>query len=272
VTDPLFSVAGRVAVVTGGFGQLGAELAAALHERGMRVAVIDLREQPRPGSADIGSALAAGEIRHFAADVTDRAALEGVLGELETKWGVPDLLVNAAAIDSPPDAPADEVGPFEGVPLEALERVVDVNVLGTLVPCQVLGAAMAREGRGSIVNISSVYGMVSPDQSLYAFRRKDGEEFFKPVAYAVSKSAVLNLTRYLATYWGESGVRVNTVTPHGIEDGQPEAFVEGFARRSPLRRLMTAGEAVGPVVFLASDASSYVTGANIVVDGGWTAW
>jgi NAD(P)-dependent dehydrogenase (short-subunit alcohol dehydrogenase family) len=136
----------------------------------------------------------------------------------------------------------------------------------------VFGGAMARAGRGSIVNVGSVYGMLSPDQSLYDFRREAGEEFVKPVSYAVSKSAILNLTRYLATYWGRDGVRVNTLTPHGIERGQAEAFVRAFALRSPLGRLMRVEEAVGAVVFLASDASSYVTGANVVVDGGWTAW
>ena len=147
-----------------------------------------------------------------------------------------------------------------------------MNVLGVVVPCQVIGGAMARAGRGSIVNLGSVYGMLSPDQSLYDFRRAAGEQFFKPVAYSVSKSALVNLTRYLATYWGRSGVRVNTLTPHGIENGQPAPFVEAFAARSPLGRLMDVSEAVGPVVFLASDASSYVTGANLVVDGGWSAW
>lgn len=272
MNDPLFDLDGRVAVVTGGFGLLGSELSAALLDRGMRVAVVDLRETPHHHADELTGALERGVVRHDAADVTDRAAVEGVLAAVEQDWGVPHLLVNAAAIDAPPGAPAAEVGPFEDVPLDAIERVVDVNVLGTLVPCQVIGAAMARERRGSIVNVASVYGMVSPDQSLYDFRREQGEVFVKPVAYAASKSAVLNLTRYLATYWGGSGVRVNTITPHGIVDGQPEPFVEAFARRSPLGRLMEAREAVGAVVFLASDASSYVTGANIVVDGGWTAW
>ncbi len=259
-------------MVTGGFGQLGAELAAALHARGMRVAIVDVCAEPRAGVADLAPGLTEGGIRHFAADVTDREALEGVLNDVTEAWGAPHVLVNAAAIDTPPDAPADEVGPFEDVPFDALERVVDVNVLGTLLPCQVFGAAMARARRGSMINVASVYGLVSPDQSLYDFRRERGEVFFKPVAYAVSKSAMLNLTRYLATYWGASGVRVNTLTPHGVADGQPAPFVEAFARRSPLGRLMEAREAVGAVVFLASDASSYVTGANIVVDGGWTAW
>ena len=272
VTDPLFDLSGRVGVVTGGMGQLGAELATGLAERGMRVAILDLETAPRVGAAGLATAVDEGTIRVHGCDVTDRGAVEAALALVEEDWGVPHVLVNAAAIDAPPDAPAAEVGPFEEVPLDALERVVHVNVLGVVVCCQVIGGAMARAGRGSIVNVGSVYGLLSPDQGLYDFRRAAGEEFFKPVAYSVSKSALLNLTRYLATYWGRSGVRVNTLTPHGIENGQPEPFVEAFASRSPLGRLMDVNEALGGVVYLASDASSYVTGANLVVDGGWSAW
>jgi len=269
VTDPLFDLTGRVAVVTGGFGQLGSELAVALASRRTRVAILDRATEP---AERLGEALADGTVRAHTCDVTDREAVEAALALVEVDWGVPHVLVNAAAIDAPPDAPAVEVGPFEEVPLGSLERVVHVNVLGVVVPCQVIGGAMARAGRGSIVNVGSVYGLVSPDQGLYDFRREAGETFVKPVAYSVSKSALVNLTRYLATYWGASGVRVNTLTPHGIENGQPAPFVEAFAARSPLGRLMDVSEAVGAVVFLASDASSYVTGANLVVDGGWTAW
>ena len=272
MTDPLFDLEGRVAVVTGGMGQLGAALAVGLAERGMRVAIVDTETAPRPGTAGLATAIEDGSVRVHACDVTDRRALEAALALVEADWGVPHLLLNAAAIDSPPDAPAIEVGPFEDVPLESLERVVHVNVLGVVVCCQVVGGAMARAGRGSIVTVGSVYGLLSPDQSLYDFRRAAGETFFKPVAYSVSKSALLNLTRYLATYWGRSGVRVNTLTPHGIENGQPEPFIEGFSARSPLGRLMDVSEALGAVVFLASDASSYVTGANLVLDGGWSAW
>ena len=270
--DSLFDLEGRVAVVTGGMGQLGAELAAGLAQRGMRVALFDSASEPKPDVADLSEWLAEGTIRAFSVDVTDRASIEKALAELTSSWSVPDLLVNNAGVDSPPDAPAEEVGPFENVPEEAFDRVMDVNVKGVLLCCQAIGGAMAAKGRGSIVNISSIYGMLSPVQELYEFRRAGGETYFKPVAYSVSKSALYNLTRYLATYWAKQGVRVNTLTLAGIWNEQPPEFVEAYSARIPIGRMAQAGEAVGPVVFLASEASSYVTGTNLVVDGGWTAW
>ena len=251
--DP-FSLEGRVAVVTGGAGQLGAEIARGLEERGARVAVFDV-------AAD-----------RFNVDVTDRAALEAATDEVTGEWGVPHVLVNAAALDSPPDAPPEEVGPFEAYPEESFDQVMDVNVKGTFLTCQVVGARMAAEGRGSIVNVSSIYGMLSPVQDVYDFRRRGGEEFFKPVAYSVSKSALYNLTRYLATYWAKSGVRVNTLTLAGVWNDQPQEFLDAYTPRVPLGRMADVREVVGPVLFLASDASSYVTGANLVADGGWSAW
>lgn len=254
MTDELFSLRDRVAVVTGGEGQLGAEIVLGLEERGARVAVFDL------------------ESERFRVDVTDRGALEDAVTEVVREWGTPHVLVNAAALDSPPDAPAEEVGPVESYPEASFDEVMSVNVKGTFLPCQVVGARMAAEGRGSIVNVSSVYGMLSPVQDLYEFRRRAGEEFFKPVAYSVSKSALYNLTRYFATYWAKSGVRVNTLTLAGVANEQPPEFVEAYTARMPVGRMADVREVVGPVVFLASDASSYVTGANLVVDGGWSAW
>jgi NAD(P)-dependent dehydrogenase (short-subunit alcohol dehydrogenase family) len=254
VTDDLFSLQDRVAIVTGGAGQLGREIAAGLEARGARVAVFDL------------------EAERYRVDVTDRASIERATEEVAGEWTTPHILVNAAGLDSPPDAPPEEVGPVESYPEASFDQFMDVNVKGTFLSCQVIGARMAAEGRGSIVNISSVYGMLSPVQELYEFRRRGGDQFYKPIAYAVSKSALYNLTRYLATYWAKSGVRVNTLTLAGVANDQPQEFVDAYATRIPIGRMAHVEEVVGPVVFLASDASSYVTGANLVADGGWTAW
>jgi NAD(P)-dependent dehydrogenase (short-subunit alcohol dehydrogenase family) len=254
MTDDLFSLADRVAIVTGGAGQLGSEIVRGLEARGARVAVFDLATDP------------------YRIDVTDRSAVEDATETVMRELGTPHVLVNAAALDSPPDAPAEEVGPVESYPEGSFDAVMNVNVKGTFVPCQVVGARMADEGRGSIVNVSSVYGMLSPVQDVYEFRRREGDEFYKPVAYSVSKSALYNLTRYLATYWAKSGVRVNTLTLAGVANEQPKEFVDAYTARMPLGRMADVGEVVGPVVFLASDASSYMTGANLVVDGGWSAW
>lgn len=253
MSDPLFDLSGRVAVVTGGLGRLGSVYVQGLRERGMTVSVFDVAgDEP--------------------VDITDRASIESATEQLVDEHGAPHLLVNNAALDSPPDAPAEEAGPFETYPEASFEQVMDVNVKGTLLCCQVVGGAMARAGRGSIVNVSSVYGLLSPQQDVYAFRRREGETFYKPVAYSVSKSAILNLTRYLATYWAKDGVRVNTLTLAGVFDDQPQEFLDAYTPRVPLGRMARAEEALGAVVFLASDASSYVTGANLVVDGGWSAW
>ncbi len=261
MTDALFDLSDRVAVVTGGMGQLGSVYAEGLAGRGMRVAIFDVAAGDTPDG-----------VTAYEVDVTDRAALEQAAGAVEAEWGVPHLLVNNAGLDSPPDAPADDVGPFETYPEESFDAVMDVNVKGTFLACQVVGGAMAREGRGSIVNVSSIYGLLSPVQDLYEFRRESGETFVKPVAYSVSKSAILNLTRYLATYWAKAGVRVNTLTLAGVWNDQPAEFLEAYNARVPMGRMLRAEEALGAVVFLGSDASSYVTGANLVVDGGWSAW
>ena len=150
--------------------------------------------------------------------------------------------------------------------------VMDVNVKGTLLCCQVVGGAMAAHEGGSIINISSVYGLLSPCQDVYEYRRQRGETFYKPVAYSVSKSAILNLTRYLATYWARKGVRVNTITPAGVFNDQPEEFLDAYCKRVPMGRMAGEHEMNGALIFLASDASSYVTGANLIVDGGLSAW
>jgi len=260
--DLAFDVAGRVVIVTGGLGQLGREFCRTLTERGARVAVFDCAADDTPEDGVVS----------LRVDVTDRRSVESGLATVVSRLGVPAGLVNAAAIDSPPDAPAAENGPFETYPEHSWDRVMDVNVKGTVVCCQVVGGAMAKAGRGSIVNVSSIYGLVSPDQRLYEYRRAAGAPFFKPVAYSASKSAVLNLSRYLATYWAPQNVRVNTVTFGGVFNKQDSEFLAEYTKRVPLGRMARADEYNGAVVFLLSDASSYMTGSNLVVDGGWTAW
>lgn len=275
MTDPqqaprdLFDLTGRVVVVTGAFGQLGKQFCRALLQRGARVVALDQAADAERVSSppDAGD-----RMLPLRVDVTDRAGLEAALDVVEKRFGVPHGLVNAAALDSPPGAPASENGPFETYPESSWDRVMAVNVKGTMLACQVIGGRMAAAGRGSIVNVSSIYGVVSPDQRLYDYRRAGGDEFFKPVAYSASKSAVLNLTRYLATYWATSNVRVNTVTFGGVFNNQDPQFLAGYTARVPLGRMARPDEYNGAIVFLLSDASSYMTGSNLVLDGGWTAW
>jgi NAD(P)-dependent dehydrogenase (short-subunit alcohol dehydrogenase family) len=259
-----FELSGRVVVITGGCGQLGRRYTTALRERGALVAVLDLAPEPDGPESD--------GVLYIGADVTRKRDLEAALSRIEGHWGVPHGLINNAALDSPPHAPAEENGPFETYPQTSWEKVMGVNSTGVFLACQVFGGAMARAGRGSVVNICSTYGLVSPDQRLYDYRRRRGTPFFKPVAYSVSKSSLLNLTRYLATYWGPRGVRVNTLTLGGVFNDQDPEFLEAYNARVPLGRMAREDEYNGAVVFLLSDASSYMTGSNLVIDGGWTAW
>lgn len=270
MTDPLFSVAGKVVLVTGGMGQLGRQFALTLARRGAKVVVLDQRIDPAAVAQRFGDL--ASSMTFLAADVTRRGSLTAVLEEIETRVGTPEVLINNAALDSPPGSPAGENGPFEDYPESSFDKVMEVNVKGVVLCCQVFGGAMARAGRGSVINISSIYGVVSPDQRIYEYRKKTGPAFFKPVAYSASKSALLNLTRYLATYWAAKGVRVNSLTFAGVSNQQDPEFLAQYCPKVPLGRMAREDEYNGAVVFLASGASSYMTGANVVVDGGFTAW
>jgi NAD(P)-dependent dehydrogenase (short-subunit alcohol dehydrogenase family) len=268
VSDTLFSVSREVVVITGAAGQLGYQYASVFLRGGARVIGLDLN--PSPAADDLGNKYCS-HFRFFTCNVTRIDSLRDSLESIRSCFGEPTVLINNAAIDSPPDAPLEETGPFEQYPDSSWDRVMDVNVKGVYLACKVFGAAMAANRRGSIINVSSIYGVVSPDQSIYEYRRQRGETFYKPVAYAVSKSALLNLTRYLAVYWAKHSVRVNTLVIAGVENGQAAEFMKAYCDRIPVGRMASQDEYNGAVLFLASQASSYMTGAQLVIDGGWTA-
>jgi NAD(P)-dependent dehydrogenase (short-subunit alcohol dehydrogenase family) len=276
-----FSLDGRVAVVTGALGLLGQRFAQALLDAGAEVILADL---DGPACRRFAEELSAGvpgraRARGHQLDVTQRESIVALAQHLEAQSGRLDVLVNSAAIDDRVSAaPASgeataeiESSRFENYPLALWQRSLDVNLTGTFLCCQVLGQMMARQGSGSIINIASTYGLVAPDQRLY--QRPDGSQrFWKSAAYPAAKGAVLGLTRFVATYWAAAGVRVNALSPGGVANGQDATFVASYGARTPLGRMAQPSEMAGAVVFLASDASTYMTGANLVVDGGWTAW
>jgi len=257
----------RVAIVTGSLGLLGREHLRALGEAGASLVVTDV---DGAGCERLAQELGTGHpVMACGADITKKADLEKLRDRVLDRFGRIDVLVNNAAIDD--KMVGGGQGEFETFPLETWKRSLEVNVTGVFLTCQVIGTVMAKAGRGSIVNVASTYGLVAPDQSLYV--KPDGARaMFKGPAYPTSKGALLQFTRYLASYWGKSGVRVNALCPGGVENAQDGWFIEAYARRTMLGRMAHKSDYHGAVVFLASDASAYVTGATLVVDGGFTAW
>lgn len=265
----LFSLAGKTAVVTGALGLLGQQHCAALAEAGAHVVVCDLDGD---AAADFAVTLPTVSIG-LAADVTQPAALEMLVQQTLARFSRVDVLVNNAAINDMFENPAmaAEQSKFENYPLGMWQRSLDVNVTGVFLCAQIVGREMARRGSGSIINVASTYGIVAPDQALY--RTPNGRQpFYKSPAYPTTKGAVIAFTRFLAAYWGAAGVRVNALSPGGVENGQEDYFVANYAARTPLQRMARPTDYKGALVFLAGDASAYMTGANLVVDGGWTTW
>lgn len=263
-----FDLSGRVAIVTGAAGQLGNQYAAALLEAGAQVAAWDIAPEP-PRSRIRG--VAKERLLTVAVDVTQKASIAHGLARVRERFGEPSILINNAAIDAPPQSTDQDTGPFETYPESSWRAMVDVNLTGVFLCCQVVGEALARRGGGSIVNISSIYGMLSPDQRIYEDPRRE-RPFFKPVAYSVTKAGLLNLTRYLATYWASRNVRVNTLTLGGVFNHHDETFVKRYSQKVPLGRMARPDEYNAAMLFLCSDASSYMTGSNLILDGGYSCW
>lgn len=265
----LFSLKNKVAIVTGALGLIGKEHCNALSEAGANVIVADLDE----ANCEEFTKTLFTESICVSLDVTKKDSIYNLRDMVLKKFGHIDILVNNAAINDMFEDPkaATEQSKFENYPLELWQKSIDVNLTGVFLCSQILGTEMAKQKSGSIINIASTYGITAPDQSLYI--KKDGtQSFFKPPAYSATKGAVIMFTRYLAAYWGKDGVRVNTLTPGGVENNQDEFFIEKYSSKTPLGRMAKPTDYKGALIFLASDASSYMTGANLVVDGGWTCW
>jgi NAD(P)-dependent dehydrogenase (short-subunit alcohol dehydrogenase family) len=267
----LFSLNGEIAVVTGALGKLGPIWIETLLEADAKVFALDQpNAQISQGYKSLQERFDAKHLQLAFADIRERQALEGAFQKCLDAFGVPSVLVNNAGIDQPPGQP-EKACCLEEIPLELNREVFEVNALGLFLVTQVFGGQMAKAGRGSIINIGSLYASVAPDSRFYD-HIKCNPPFLKPPAYGASKAAVVNLTRYLATLWAPCGVRVNALSPGGVSGDQDAEFRRKFCERVPLGRMAEASDLRGPLLFLASAASAYVTGIELVVDGGFTAW
>lgn len=269
-----FDLTGRVAVVTGGVGLLGTEFCKALAESGATVAILD---QDEAACKHLSNDLQAGGMHAMpvGCDLRSVDSIRRSVDAILTSLRGIDILVNSAALDPKFDAAAEDKGiapgGFEDYPLDQWNAALQVNLTGAFLMTQACVRAMLdRNARGSIINICSTYGLTGPDQRIYI---KDGKRIaFKPVYYTVTKAGILGFTRYLAAYYAGTEIRVNALTPGGVFNDHDDYFVQNYSARTILGRMARKDEMSGALVFLASDASSYMTGANLVVDGGWTAW
>lgn len=265
----LFSLKDKTAIVTGATGLLGRQHCLALAEAGAHVVIADLN---RNACFDVEKSLPGRDHLSLAVDVTDPASLAAAKVSILDQFGKIDVLVNNAALNDMFESPAlaAEQSKFENYPLEMWHKSLEVNITGVFLAAQIFGTPMAERGTGCIINIASTYGMVGPVQTIY--QKPGGEQmFYKSPSYPATKGAVLSFTRYLAAYWGKNGVRVNSLSPGGVENGQEAWFADNYSRLTALGRMAQPVDYKGALLFLASDASAYMTGANLVVDGGWTA-
>lgn len=269
--EKLFDLEGKVVIVTGGAGLLGRQFCHGLAAHGANVACVDLNPE---AVADLAAELSSQYGRKsigLTCDVSNPESVGQMVDQVVADMGGVHVLLNNAASKSS-DLRAF-FAPFEDYSLSQWREVMSVNLDGVMLMAQRVGKEMIRQGTGgSIVQTASIYGVVGPNESIYEGSHYLGGPINTPAVYAASKAGVIGLTRWIATTWAKHGIRCNTLTPGGNESGQNETFIQNYSQRVPMARMGQPREMVGAVVYLASDASSYVTGQNIIVDGGWTAW
>jgi len=273
IFPPQFDLTGQVVIFTGALGLIGSEGCDALAEAGAHVVMLDIApEEECKAAADALSSKYSRRCIGLRVDITQKEQLEQMVSTTIEEFGKIDCLINCAGIDAKFDAGEDKVfsGAFADFPLDAWQKSFDVNATGLFLATQVVVPHMVKRRYGNIINIASTYSLVAPDQSLYF--SDSTRSSVKPVDYIASKSFIPNFTRYLASYFGQNGIRANTLVPHGVDNEHDDSFRRRFIDRSPLRRMCNVSELRGPFVFLASSASSYMTGGTLVIDGGWTCW
>ena len=267
----LFDLQGKVAVVTGGAGILGQHFCAGLVESGASVAVVDLREAEAKLLAQKLQERHQRPVIGIGCDVSDPDSVQNMVDQVVSELGTINILHNNAAAKS--DDLDSFFAPFEEYSLDQWRKVMSVNIDGVFLVAQAVGKHMAKSGKGgSIVQTASIYGVMAPDNRIYERSFYLGRQINTPAVYSASKAAMIGLTRYLATYWADKGIRVNSITPGGVKSGQNEEFNRRYSARVPMNRMANPAEIVAALLYLCSDASSYVTGQNIIVDGGLSAW
>jgi NAD(P)-dependent dehydrogenase (short-subunit alcohol dehydrogenase family) len=269
-----FDIHEKVILVTGAFGLIGKEISRGFIGQGAKVVLADLNEARMQSlEAELRQEFPDGTFLLHSLDITNDESIEACLKATIDAFGRVDVLINNAAIDAKFDKEnSGQVNQsrFENYPIDLLRKSVEVNLTGTVLMTQHVCRQMLLQGSGNIINVASTYSLVAPNQSLYDFG--EGTKNFKPIDYIATKSFIPNFTRYIATFYSKDNIRCNAIVPHGIYNDHDEKFLVNFSKMSPLGRMCEREELNGPFTFLASEASSYMTGSVLVVDGGWTAW
>lgn len=260
----LFDVSNKVIMITGATGNLGVEYVRGFSQAGANVVIADLQFKNCKKLADEIQKKYDVDSLPIKLDLNNKKSINSMIKKTISKFSKIDVLINNAAYQGNDKLRTTK---FEDFPLPAWKQGLDVNLTGIFLTCQEVGKIMSKQGYGNIINIASTYGIVAPDQRIYGKSGQNAAAF-----YSATKAAVINLTRYLASYWRGTGIRVNALSPGGVKRNQGPSFIKKYSERTMLGRMAKKDEYVGSLLFLASDASSYMTGSNLIVDGGWTAW